>query len=60
MKGPRPSFVWIDALRIKNAFLSFPLAVVIPILDQERDKAIAVLLVSPCIQGHTALFQELN
>lgn len=33
-------------------FFLFLLAVVIPILDQERDKAIAVLLVSPFIRGH--------
>lgn len=38
---------------VVNAFLSdffFPLAVVIPLLNQERDTAIAVLLVSPCNQ----------
>lgn len=56
----RVSFVWMDAFCIANeinflSFLSFLLpfflsAVVIPILDQEQDKAIAVLLVSPCFK----------
>lgn len=41
-----------------DCFFSFCLsAVVIPILDQERNKAITVLLVSHCIPGPTVRFQ---